>query len=676
MAHEVVWTQPPALLNGQVSTVIPPAERVFTRPAILRFTSDMFMEDFLALLETEPERLRDYLVRRETWRGFFPDALVKKPSTPSAILQRAGIFRRAATTAIRSAAAPVPPASAPLKLYQPAHGRHYLIACSLVCGTVGWPDRAVQPGRGETTAWVLRRLLPPVGDPDAELAHWQEHAWVTTAQGPVWQSVGSDPLRVLPDEERLPLVALSYAERNRKRRLFSAVIPVGKREAYLAAPSSAGGSGGVTPRTSRKILFRRDVAEPWKALIARAARVGQSIANPRPGDDPPNTQQKAELLKTERSQIQALSWLILLDFAKYLRDYLRPVWRAVLDPSMAGQLTRAERDAFDALSLFTVTATLRGILARDSEVAATGNRLYQDADVLATLREALALFGTAPEALNDSLEAALDRVEVSYERGDANSRSLWPGFLFPLADPDATVIGVLTPFLPLAGTTPEEDADLLLDENPTPGDPAEKIDRFAVLLLRALRDDEPDPAPQPAVPAAAIAPANAVEGWFAIRCVHERPACAPLRDDVVSSATEPFQMAGFFDPDAPARPVRIGLPIDTTPAGLRKFDRNTAFVISDTLCGQIRRFKGLTLGDLVRSVLPWPLHKDLPSGSASPCQTSGGLSLGMICSFSIPIITLCALILLMVMVSLLDIIFRWTPFFVMCFPVPGLKAKR
>ena len=71
-------------------------------------------------------------------------------------------------------------------------------------------------------------------------------------------------------------------------------------------------------------------------------------------------------------------------------------------------------------------------------------------------------------------------------------------------------------------------------------------------------------------------------------------------------------MAGFFDPDAPARPIRIALPLDTSPAGLRKFDRNTAFMISDMLCGQIDRMKGMTLGDLVLSVLPWPFHKDLP----------------------------------------------------------------
>jgi phage baseplate assembly protein W len=116
-------------------------------------------------------------------------------------------------------------------------------------------------------------------------------------------------------------------------------------------------------------------------------------------------------------------------------------------------------------------------------------------------------------------------------------------------------------------------------------------------------------------------------------------------------------MAGFFDPDAPARPIRVALPIDTSPAGLRKFDKKAAFMISDILCGQIDRVKGLTLGDLVRSVLPWPLHKDLSVPDGGPCKQPGtGIPAGMICSLSLPIITICALLLLMIIVSLLDIL--------------------
>lgn len=48
----------------------------------------------------------------------------------------------------------------------------------------------------------------------------------------------------------------------------------------------------------------------------------------------------------------------------------------------------------------------------------------------------------------------------------------------------------------------------------------------------------------------------------------------------------------------------------------------------------------------------------------------------MMCSVSIPIITICALLLLMIIVNLLNIIFKWIPWFIMCFPIPGFKAKK
>jgi hypothetical protein len=78
----------------------------------------------------------------------------------------------------------------------------------------------------------------------------------------------------------------------------------------------------------------------------------------------------------------------------------------------------------------------------------------------------------------------------------------------------------------------------------------------------------------------------------------------------------------------------------------------------------------------VLSVLPWPLHKDLPVSDAGACKDADGISFGLLCSLSIPIITICALILLMVMVNLLNVVFHWLPFFISCFPVPHLSAKR
>ena len=67
---------------------------------------------------------------------------------------------------------------------------------------------------------------------------------------------------------------------------------------------------------------------------------------------------------------------------------------------------------------------------------------------------------------------------------------------------------------------------------------------------------------------------------------------------------------------------------------------------------------------------------DAQEGAARASWPTGEpLDLGLICSFSIPIITICALIVLMIFVILLNIVFWWLPFFRICFPVP-LKGER
>jgi hypothetical protein len=199
------------------------------------------------------------------------------------------------------------------------------------------------------------------------------------------------------------------------------------------------------------------------------------------------------------------------------------------------------------------------------------------------------------------------------------------------------------------------------------------------LVLAAVDPEAATPAPP--VPFAAqlrdaMTSTKGDVGWFVIRCIYERYDCAPSKAAVVGVPSQRFQLASFFDSDAPARPIRIALPIDTTPAGMRKHQKNTAFIISDALCGQVNRLKGLGFVDLVLSVLPWPFHKDLDIGSdgLGPCKDNAG-NLGMICSLSIPIITICALILLFMIVLVLDIIFKWIPWFIICWPIRTVKAK-
>jgi hypothetical protein len=458
--------------------------------------------------------------------------------------------------------------------------------------------------------------------------------------------------------------------------LLAGLIPVGKREAYMGAGSppanGTSGPGGTTQITVRKVLFRTQVAEPWKALVDRAlASIKFNNAPNQKQFDQSATQPSSDELDRTlsglREQIQTASWLILSDFADFLKNYLPDVWGAVQNPGST--LSGAQADLLVALRSTVIGSALRANLADKAGSPST---------VASSLADALNRLIANPDQV-DRMEKTLS----PYLRGQTNPD--WPDFLFPLADP-----GDLTSSQPVISrppnfVTPGEDENELVPPPPPPAPQGsanavaltfkQAIDRFAALLIRALPPDTS--ADQPVSHLASQKPADLREGYFVIRFIYERPSCGPLHNDVVSPPTAPFQLAGFFDPDAPARPIRIGLPLDTTPAGLRKFDKNTAFMISDVLCGQIQRFKALSLGDLVRSVLPWPLHKDLSVPDGGPCaKTPGGPSFGMICSLSIPIITLCAFILLIIMVILFDIIFRWLPYFVICFPVPGLKGKK
>ncbi|HEX8905289.1 MAG TPA: hypothetical protein VF771_10630, partial [Longimicrobiaceae bacterium] len=147
--------------------------------------------------------------------------------------------------------------------------------------------------------------------------------------------------------------------------------------------------------------------------------------------------------------------------------------------------------------------------------------------------------------------------------------------------------------------------------------------------------------------------AAAGDDWFSVRCVYLRPHCGKKSPPIVSDRSEHFQLSSFFEPDAPARHLRVALPVDTSPATLRKYNHNVAFLLSDQLRKQMSRASDL---------------KGLMDGKVG--EEGSGLDFAVICSFSIPIITICALILLMIIVSLLNIVFWWLPLFRICFPVP------
>ena len=699
LAHPVRWQAPQPLwtrfgADGTAAALAPEQ----ARPSLLRFASDDFMDQMLATLARDPSRIDAHIAKPETWRtpaGESADLISRTP-LPS-VAQSSSRLAAAFKPKARVLPA-VPTPAKPLKLYQPAHQRHYLVSASLVCAQPGLPERGVVPGSDEQLNFVIRRLLPGTSVTDTSL---HEFAFVKDADGTRWQRIGAPPAagRAVAGEDALPLFPLVFSDdAGATRTLWTGSVPVGRREDYMASKvdrtavaSFAEGQlqslavqppvAAPTVKLARMTQFQMEVAEPWKSLIRSSYAVAASVQEVSGADGEPDmTLPKAKRVFDFNLQQQNVSWLVLLDLADYIETYLSDLWGVILaDGVGATSLPTLRRDIHTWLAAAVMPAAL-----------VTGLRVPGTAVNFKTPSTSMraALKAIRQTGVREALEAAV----VNYD-SSTTSNAAWPSFHFVLAGLSSPANAADGPFLQLS-TLDAPAGDALAE--PLPGRPiagpltpsqqvlenarlaAEKVDRLTSLVGRALNDS--GDASAPPLPYA-LQLKNALNGsvndpgWFVIRFVYTRRDCGPLHPPTVSAPTERFQLANFFDSDAPARPVRITLPADTSPAGLRKFPKNTAFVLSDMLCGQVQRAKGLGLIDLVRSVLPWPLHKDLDVASGS-CQNSGGINIGMICSLSIPIVTICALILLMIIVSLLDFIFRWLPYFIICFPVPGLKGKK
>ncbi len=685
--HDLAWTAPQPFWTDNTGAVQP--GNALRRPQILRFTHDEFIPELLSTLHQNPAALPGFAAMAETWRG--PGAAPAKDpqkwlqGMPAIML---GAQRRALLRKQARQPAPAPaPASPTLKLYQPAHMRHYLVGGSLVCRVPGLPDRQIDPARHKVS-FVVRRLMPrtpgpkdqPLPDP-TQPNLWDEYGFVPNGKAGVWQYIGpadseADVAVLAPSEERLSLFPANFSQDDgHPRRLYIGSVPVGKREAYQGATAQAvAGSPGTGTSASdsldpRLVLFYTQVLGPWKALVNSVMSNGLPGANPdsitalqaaRPikvylksGDSFDPTSPDPGNLRTMRGALQTSSWYLLLDLYTFLKDQLG------IDVTAGPP---AEPHALALYNALNGAAMPAGLGAGKGALLEAGGA-YDSAHIETNLIRAMVRI--VP------LAAALEKATGSFtipEPGktpvDAAVTTGWPNFLFLFADP---WLGVLQPPTPSPFTTPAN--DYLVEKIQA------RIDSLADRVQAALPAVDPaKPLPEPTL--AAMQPADMREAWYVMRMVYERPGCAPFHGNVISAATQPFNMAGFFDSDAPARPIRIGLPVDISPAGLRKFDKNAVFMMSDMLCGQVDRMKGIGFVDLVLSVLPWPFHKPLSVPEKGDCKTGDGLSLGVMCSLSIPIITICALLMLMIIVSLLDFIFRWLPYFIVCFPLPGFKGRK
>jgi hypothetical protein len=522
--HEVQWVTAAPLWAGAAGD-----PTAMQRPSLLGFASDTFMDDLAALLATDPAALTDLQARPESHRA-------------------------------RPTGAPPgwTPQASTLKLFQPAHGRFYLVAASLVCRLVGLPDRAVHVPNAESVGFVLRRL-----DPDG-----QEMAWVVDRRpgGQTgWAALSPGQAeQVAAAEEVLPMFPQTFQQGDRRRRLWLGFIPTTSRDTYQAA-------GALAPFAPDLDASGQPVDTRFQEFEARVLQSLAALQQP-PQNPPPASDPAATLL--DQSQREASRFLV-LDLADLLATHL---------PALATQISQGVRPpAGDSgRALYD--------LLNGSSVAGAGSPTWREAvrDAAAQWAAITGESGTPPAPTFNLKSSPL------------TSALLGPPLQAALGAPPAT---------PVAAPAP----------------PVPKLDPSGQALYR-------------------------------LRCVFRRPHCGPLHPDVVSKPTQSFAIAPFFDFDAPTRPIRISLPIDTSLAGLRKFDKNVAFLISNKLREQMA-----SVTDLKKA-----LDGNLASGQS--------FDLGVICSFSIPIITICALIILLVFVILLNIVFWWLPFFRICLPI-GLKAR-
>lgn len=711
--HDAKWMAPSPLWRHNLESAGKTGSETISQPSILRFASDSFMDEFLALMNYYPHGLKQWVARPETWRQPAPTPDIFKlldPTTDVSLyakkikkLTRDRDLSKLKTDQEQSTDATAdkaPSEQMDFKLYQPAHLRYYLVAASLVCNRPGLPYRNINQGRQEKVSFVIRRVVPKDGQAAATQQttgaqeEWDEYAFIKTASGGVWKILSTNHRTELSEgEEQFPMFSLDFDDvTGRKRRLYAGTIPVGNREVYHSAGETNGqGSDATTPELSeikqkatsmdpRKALFLSQVIAPWKALIEQEKSIKEAWKNAdRTGDNVKALNEIKKTIASSRSQIQTGSWYILLDFAEYLEEFIPDIWTAdtIIDKENP---TRFLYDKFQSARIDNLVQT--------DLIETTA---YTMDMICLNLFDALvAIKGGQPFDIQKAkkIEDNLEDVDVIYDQSATQLSQIdprWPDFLFPLADPAPLPIvkaGTYPPELEddldssLTAPLPELEIDDTINQYRDITD--ELTEALAILDTLANRVEDalpPASTTQPEIPLS-NQPANARrDDWFVIRCLYERPNCGPLHPPVVSDPSRRFQLAAFFDPDSPARPIRIPMPIDTTPAGLRKFSKNAGFAISNIFCGQIKRMRKITFGDLVLSVLPWPFHKDLPDpGSTGPCGKDDN-TFGMVCSLSIPIVTICAFILLLIIVQLFDYFFRWIPYLFVCLPIPGFKGK-
>ena len=481
------------------------------------------------------------------------------------------------------------------KLFQPAHGCYYLLVGSLVCRQLSLPDKIVAKQNNEQVSFVIRRLRP---DAQNKLV---EQAWVEQGATRGWQTV-EHAAKLLPNEERIPMhhvdTCASYDSGTDtfadafglsacgQRTLYYGYIPVSNREKYAERAP---------------VATNLDPTRQFQAFVQSVIDSGEAGHDPRKDDveeklikpwrglytNPITGSGPAEPVDDTRRK--TFSLYLLLDMLDIIGVNL-PTLYNVLNTNDGGALAGKRKALFTKL--------------HDLKVKKNG----ADIALSAALQELKPYLVLVRDPTNEGAVSASDYA------------SLIARYNLPSSDPNLADLQAR-----FNEALDEERTEREANNQPwAPTPSAERIE--------LLRDQ--------------VVPQATGEDLFIMRMVYERPTCCP----VVSAPSGQVTFAKFFDPDAPARHIRIELP-SIKPRDLRKYKRGVGLEMSPELRNMMNR-----------------VHKGLLDGE----DLAGGVSLqlGMICSFSLQIIFLVAFIVMFIFLIAFNFIFWWLPFLKICFPIP------
>ena len=280
----------------------------------------------------------------------------------------------------------------------------------------------------------------------------------------------------------------------------------------------------------------------------------------------------------------------------------------------------------------TMDSSLFATIVGERNASGENAALHQFVLLLRQVSVEFDAFGSSPQA--QALFAALEGISLDYvlRPGEFIARTVNAGTFLKSAslvllerDPDASALEMPRSWPEL---TPSKRAQLANAMSQS------MQARFAAVKGRPGRFDEPD-------------------ARYVLRAFVRLKAdgvCPPRT--VWSDYSEAFVIAPWYESNGD--PVQIALPDLSDRKLLKSLKPNVSFVLPP----QLQNILGGS-------------PKDMMSGKLKDNQ----LALGWICSFSIPVITLCAFIVLNIFLSLFDLFFRWMLFIKICIPFPKIGGK-